>query len=91
MARLEVKVDGDDVTAEKMLSAATLTLKLLRDIEKSRPGPKKKIRWRVDIMSGYSYGLIAIRAEPPADGPDVLGEAEAIFAQFRKTANPVQE
>ena len=71
MSRLEIKVDGDDVGAQKMLKAALLTLGILKSIERQickEQGSKPSIRWRVDIQSGFSYGLIALRAEPPADG-----------------------
>ena len=69
-SRLEIKADGDDVEAGKMLDLATLMLKLLRSVEREtakaggkRLTRKNRIRWRVDIQSGFSYGLIAIRAE----------------------------
>jgi hypothetical protein len=70
MSRLEIKVDGDDVAADKMLRVATRTLKTLKDIEKQicqEQGIKPSIRWRVDMMSGFSYGLIALSADYPRD------------------------
>ena len=68
MSRLEIKVDGADVEAAKMLKVAGLTLKLLVSIEKEickAKGEKPGVRWFVDMQSGFSYGLIAIRGEPP--------------------------
>jgi len=71
MSRLEIKVDGQDVAADKMLRMATLTLKLLRSIEiehakaAGRSPRKHRVRWRVDIQSGFNFGLIAIRGELP--------------------------
>lgn len=71
MSRLEIKAEGDDVAADKMLTLATLMLRLLKRIErqqrkdKGEKSRKTLIRWRVDIQSGFAYGLIALRAEAP--------------------------
>ncbi len=65
--RLEIKVDGPDVSATKMLLVASNTLKLLKAVEKNIRKEKggAPITWRVDMMSGGSYGLIAIWALGP--------------------------
>lgn len=71
MSRLEIKVDGDDVGADKMLRVASLTIKMLKAIERDickEKGTKPSVRWRVDMQSGFEYGLIAIRGEPPKGG-----------------------
>ena len=85
MSRLEIKVDGGDVAADKMLRAATLTLKILKDIEKQickEQGVKPSVRWRVDIMSGFDYGLVALRAEVPRDaGIDETRLSNLVWAE----------
>ena len=70
MSRLEIKVDGDDVAADRMLKIASTALSILKGIEKAmckEKGVKPGIRWFIDMQSGFSYGLIALRAEPPKD------------------------
>ena len=65
MARLEIQVDGKDVSAEKMLQLALSIIRILRRIEKEIAKSKPKaprIRWLVDMQSGRTYGLIAIRS-----------------------------
>ena len=88
MARLEIKVDGKDVGATKMLSAATSMLRILQSIEKSQAkekGIKPSIRWRVDMQSGNDYGLIAIRAEPASrDKADEASVTEFLAEAYRR-------
>ena len=100
MSRLEVKMDGDDVAADKMLTMATLLLKLIRSIEREyakkdgkKLNKKNRIRWRVDMQSGFSYGLIVLRGETPEgqrDTPlhqettqEIMKEALRLQAQER--------
>lgn len=67
MSRLEIKVDGDHVGADKMLRLASLTIKMLKAIERDickEKGIKPSVQWRVDILSGFEYGLVAIRGKP---------------------------
>ena len=61
--RKEIRVDGRDVEASKMLALATSTLRLLKNVEKElakqTPG-QKPLRWGVGMMSGREYGLIEL-------------------------------
>ena len=71
--RIEIKVDGDDVGATQMLRMASLTLKILQSIEKEickKDGTKPIIRWRVDMQSGFNFGLIALRGEQSTSATD---------------------
>ena len=86
---LVFKVDGEDVAAATMLRLATRTLKLLQAIEKEKFGPKSKIRWRVDMLSGFGYGLIALRGEPTSDPSLDRKESlavDTVFERFREKA-----
>lgn len=70
MSRLEIRVDGKDVEAGKMLSIAVSMLKILKSIERQiakEQGVKSHVQWRIDMQSGHEYGLIAIRAESDAN------------------------
>lgn len=72
--RVEIKVDGKDVEATKMLSCATSMLRIIKSVERqiaTEQGVQSTIRWRVDMLSSVDYGLIAIRAETPSDDDTV--------------------
>lgn len=60
--RLEIRVDGDDVGAAKMLQAATSILRMLQGVERAKLGKASKTQWRVGMMSGHRFGLIEIWA-----------------------------
>lgn len=73
MSRLMITADGDDIKAETMLQLALRTLKLLRALERNITGKRRsEIEWRVDMMSGFSQGMIAFwvanKPDPRTDG-----------------------
>ena len=83
--RIEVKVDGDDVDAHKMLNTALSLLRLLKALEKEKYGKGSRILWRVDMMSGLSYGLIALRATGAKGGTEKIEvEAMEIIKRFKQ-------
>ena len=61
---LEIKADGKDIEATKMLKLATTMIKLLNEVEKGiikeRGGKQPATKWKVNILSGSDYGLIQI-------------------------------
>lgn len=87
--RLEIKVDGQDVAAQKMLAVASSTVKLLRSIERvihterAQQGMARlpAVRWRVGMMSGNSFGLIEIWAD---------GDKDLLTAEIDRFARAVQ-
>ena len=93
MSRLEIKADGGDVSADKMLKMASSALKLLRSIEidqakaAGRNPRKDRIRWRVDMMSGLDYGLIVIRGDPPKGARDTTIHQKTSLAIMREAMN----
>lgn len=87
MGRVEVKVDGVEVAAANMLGIATTTLRLLKAIEQEickRNKTKPSIRWRVDMMSGFSYGLIAIHGQAKTSDDETLKVDEMVWAEAVK-------
>ena len=85
MAHLSIKVDGKDIRAESMLKIATQTVKLLRAIEKNQTGKKSVADWKVQMMTGPSYGLIDIWA----DGNDAV--APTIEATWKEAARRMSD
>ena len=90
---IEIKADGESIEADKMLAMALRTLRLLKAIEKDVASPRKpSIRWRVDMMSGFDYGLIFLRAEDPKEEAERVHEdALVLFKRLKERGFSVTE
>lgn len=68
MANLSLRIEGENLSATKVLSAATTFVKMLKDIERETTGAKRAtVPWQVNIMSTASLVLITLQS----DGKDV--------------------
>jgi hypothetical protein len=74
MARIELLITGEkeSVGAQKVLSAASTMLKLLRAIEREQTGKRAKTKWVVDIQTGFRIVQIALHTESEDSEEQVL-------------------
>lgn len=80
---IQIRADGEDIAAEKMLLLATQTIKLLKAIERDRSKKRAVIPWRVNMMSGHTYGMIQIFATGKMDGE---ADAEKVVQAYKNVA-----
>ncbi len=68
MASLSLRIEGEELSATKVLLAASTFVKLLKEIERQVTGKKRAtVQWQVSIMSTPSLALISLQS----DGKDV--------------------
>ena len=61
MANVNLRIEGENLSATKVLSAATTFVKLLKEIEREVTGKKQAtLSWHVNISSTTSLALISL-------------------------------
>ena len=64
MANISLRIEGEDVSATKVLLAASTFLKMLNAIEREITGKRRPgVPWQVNIMSTASLALITLRSD----------------------------
>lgn len=89
MARLEIRLDGHDIGADKALFTARTTLRILRSIEKEMTGKRAAIHWKVDIFSGFRETTVVVRDESPRGKDEAVAFDTAELAMKRMAAKEV--